>query len=461
MLSLGVGRRVQRRCGSGGKRRWYPPAARGAISSMSSEVNEDDFCLECHWEAFQMTGKNPILSAGHDSQSQWCCPSGEAHDPHGCVIDEACCDVDHCSIDCGSVCDGFIDCDNSTVCSESHCEDQNCGSTGPACFDKHCFGDSHEGQSLEALLGQDMQLNWDTAGFLPSTSAAENEGSQTQKQNDSFSHNAVDFRSTDELFSSLSTSANNTQHLDSCHDSCQPPSNASTVSLSSPSFSSQSDLASLGTSDMLSVGHGYLSCGHHIHGMHPFLQDGNLDKLINFPSSVAAPCSNAAHQHLGDCLRTPADIGAHGFHRVCRSHGHRHIHSHSHPYMLYSRHHRSSVSSHLMSSPADTPPPLEGGMSSGLASPTFPTDEHESHICKWTFNRDGMKIACGASFADAGALQEHLVSKHMGTMDGSKGHGYYCCWEGCHRPDEPFSQKSKLQGHFLTHSNCMTSYYQL
>ncbi|GAB1212751.1 hypothetical protein ATERTT37_001898 [Aspergillus terreus] len=41
----------------------------------------------------------------------------------------------------------------------------------------------------------------------------------------------------------------------------------------------------------------------------------------------------------------------------------------------------------------------------------------------------------------------------MTTVDGAKGTGYYCCWEGCHRPDEPFSQKSKLQGHFLTHSN--------
>ncbi|KAI9928761.1 zinc-finger protein [Aspergillus wentii] len=41
----------------------------------------------------------------------------------------------------------------------------------------------------------------------------------------------------------------------------------------------------------------------------------------------------------------------------------------------------------------------------------------------------------------------------MTTVDGAKGNGYYCCWEGCHRPDEPFSQKSKLQGHFLTHSN--------
>jgi hypothetical protein len=44
-----------------------------------------------------------------------------------------------------------------------------------------------------------------------------------------------------------------------------------------------------------------------------------------------------------------------------------------------------------------------------------------------------------------------VVPIALGTVNG-KGNGYYCCWEGCHRPDEPFSQKSKLQGHFLTHS---------
>ncbi|GAD96614.1 C2H2 transcription factor [Paecilomyces variotii No. 5] len=406
-----------------------------------------------------MAGKNPMLSGSHDSQSPWCCPPGQTHDSHDCTIDEACCDVDQCSVTCDSVCDGFIDCDNSTVCSESHCEDQNCedqncGDTGPVCFDKHCFEGSHDGQSLEALLGQDIQLNWDTAGFFPSTSAPGNENSQAQKPDDPFHHNTVDFRSTDELLSSLSAPANNAQHHDSCHSSsCQAPSKESTVSLSSPSYSNQSDLASLGACDMLGVGHGYLSCGHHIHGVHPLLQDGNMDKLFGLSPSIAAPCSDTDHQHLDNCLRTPADSGAHGFHGVCRSHAHRHTHCHSHPYMQYARRHRSSVSSHLMSSPADTPPPLEGGISSGLTSPTFATDDHEAYVCKWTFNHDGMKVACGASFADAGTLQEHLISKHTGTMDGSKGHGYYCCWEGCHRPDEPFSQKSKLQGHFLTHSN--------
>jgi hypothetical protein len=76
------------------------------------------------------------------------------------------------------------------------------------------------------------------------------------------------------------------------------------------------------------------------------------------------------------------------------------------------------------------------------------------HVCKWAASIHGIKAVCGATFADPGALQEHLIASHMSTVNGAKGNGYYCCWEGCHRPDEPFSQKSKLQGHFLTHSNC-------
>ncbi|KAI5283753.1 zinc-finger protein, partial [Ascosphaera atra] len=60
---------------------------------------------------------------------------------------------------------------------------------------------------------------------------------------------------------------------------------------------------------------------------------------------------------------------------------------------------------------------------------------------------------CGATFATAAQLQDHLISHHVKPLPGPKGPGFYCTWHDCHRPHEPFSQKSKLQGHFLTHSN--------
>jgi uncharacterized Zn-finger protein len=107
-----------------------------------------------------------------------------------------------------------------------------------------------------------------------------------------------------------------------------------------------------------------------------------------------------------------------------------------------------------MSSPRETPPPLERDISSVLTTPEFSAEDSELHICKWVTSIHGIQAPCGAIFADSGALQDHLISAHMNTVDGAKGNGYYCCWQGCHRPDEPFSQKSKLQGHFLTHSNC-------
>jgi hypothetical protein len=116
----------------------------------------------------------------------------------------------------------------------------------------------------------------------------------------------------------------------------------------------------------------------------------------------------------------------------------------------------SSVSSHLLSSPGETPPPLDGGASSVLTTPDFSAEDSDLHICKWVTKIHGVQATCGATFADSGALQDHLVASHMNTVDGARGNGYYCCWDGCHRPDEPFSQKSKLQGHFLTHSNCKT-----
>lgn len=417
---------------------------------MSSQFREGDFCLECHWEAFQMSGS--------EFPPQWSCQGDDHPVRTNCGIDEACCDLDNCSINCSSICDGFIDCDNSTVCSESHCDDLNCTSTGPACFDKNCFGDAHgTDQSLEALLGQDTSLNWEASDLLPPNSAAQGENSQAPKPEEQFSANTADIQSNDELFSPLSTSINNPSNHDSPnHLAYSGPPKESGVGLLSPSYSSQSDVNSAEMYDMLGVGHGYTGCSHPVHGGHHY-QNSSLDKLVGFSPAMAPTCHNAGYQHLNSRVRDPAETGLHHFARgACHSHCHRHVHSHSHPhvYSPYARHARSSISSHLVSSPGETPPPLEGGASSVLTSPDFPAEEPQSHICRWMSSQNGIKTLCGAEFLDAGALQEHLVSKHMGTMDGPKGHSYYCCWEGCHRPDEPFSQKSKLQGHFLTHSNC-------
>ncbi|KAL2004215.1 hypothetical protein VTN02DRAFT_5358 [Thermoascus thermophilus] len=418
---------------------------------MSSQLQDGDFCLECHWEAFQMSGS--------ELPSPWSCPGDDHPVRASCGVDEACCDVDNCSVNCSSVCDGFIDCDNSTVCSEPHCDDLSCTSTGPACFDKNCFGDGHgTDQSLEALLAQDPSLDWETAGFLPPDSSGQGDDSQAPKNEDLFPQNAGEIQSHDELFSPLSTSVDNYGHHDAHHHHLpyHGAPKESDMGLLSPSYSSQSDMTGAQMYDMLGMGHhGFSGCSHHVNAG-PHCQHYGFDKLMGFVSPAAPTCHNAGYQHLDSCPRDSAESGLHHVPRgACHSHCHRHVHSHSHSqaYSPYARHSRSSVSSHLVSSPGETPPPLESGASSVLTSPDFAAEEHPLRICRWTSSQNGIKTQCGASFQDAGALQEHLVSKHMGTVDGPKGPGYYCCWAGCQRPDEPFSQKSKLQGHFLTHSN--------
>ncbi|TPR01882.1 hypothetical protein CAN33_0041525 [Aspergillus niger] len=317
---------------------------------MASHTKKDDFCLECHWEAFHLDGKE-AEDASEAQPVQWNCSDQVHHTPappcngdDDCNVEEDCCDVDDCSITCPSVCDGFVDCGDAAVCSVSHCDEDHCENTDPVCFDEHCFGTGTniDGEhSLESLLGLGTPLNLDTSDLLSPTTMPQSQVEQPKTMT-------------------------------------QPT------------------------------------------GMNP--------APTQKPTNNWKPCRTHVHR--------------------CRTHGH-HVHSYS-PYSPYSRHSRSSVSSQL--SPGETPPPLEGGTSSVLTSPEYVPDT-EVFICRWISKADGTQLPCGATFADACGLQEHLVASHMATVDGAKGTGYYCCWEGCHRPDEPFSQKSKLQGHFLTHSN--------
>ncbi|KAL1984798.1 hypothetical protein VTN96DRAFT_8642 [Rasamsonia emersonii] len=399
-----------------------------------------EFCLDCHWEALDATpARMSMLPPGAVAPDQWACHRDE-HST-SCGIDDSCCKVDNCSLNCSSVCDGFVDCDNSTVCSESHCDDVNCGNTGPICFDKNCFGDSQSvDHSIADFLAQDASLTWDPSAFLPPTS-----GEQSQNPQSSEAETQLPKGSGDEQTPDAQLAFSQPSHSHACHGFSKD-----NVGLWSPAYSSQTDLTNVDMYDMLGASSGV-----------PNVQQGqpnggNFEKLPCFVGNGAPSCSDAGYQHLGCYLRNSGDTGLQQFSRAqSQARVHRHLHSHSHHRVShYARHSRCSDSSHLLSSPVETPPPLDGGTSSILTSPTTAlADDDESHVCRWTLDRAGTKSVCGAFFADASALQQHLVTEHIDPVDGAKGYGYYCRWEGCHRPDEPFSQKSKLQGHFLTHSN--------
>ncbi|RHZ62201.1 hypothetical protein CDV55_105503 [Aspergillus turcosus] len=430
---------------------------------MSSHTKKDDFCLECHWEAFHLDGKDSQDPAETSAQPQeWGCLDEEHHHTSltHCVIDEACCDVDDCSVNCPSVCDGFAEeCDEATACSVAHCDDKNCKSADPVCFDEHCFSFAdHNGQAtdhnnLESLLGLGPSLSLEGCGILPSSTIDDNQIHQPSKPTENATSGLVNpTQSADALFPFPT--------FHHCHPSyphfhCHTLPRDSHNHLENVPFPLPNNVNPADVFQMLGMCPSLSACPEpHTHEdqnchIHLSKLERSTDSFTCFhlpatphDSSKASVNNNGNVPLKGPCRS----------HHRCRIHPHAHVHPYG-PYSGYSRHSRSSVSSQLMSSPGETPPPLEGGASSVLTSPGFSSVDGEGHICKWTTTSHGVKRSCGATFSDACALQEHLVATHMGTVEGAKGTGYYCCWEGCHRPDEPFSQKSKLQGHFLTHSN--------
>lgn len=406
-----------------------------------------DSCPECHWDTFDdMSEKFPVLSSG-----QWQCDDvHHAEDPI-CNVDESCCDHDACSVNCSSMCDGFVDCEiTSTVCSDAHCKDVYCESTGPACFDKSCFDESENLDTTMTDLLQDTDFQWDSAVFLPCmidhqadlSLAHSHLPNQTaamhqpcMNENDAFP-NPHSYNSGHEPFTSCQQYPKENAHL-----WCSP-------------YTNQTDMCNMDMNSMLSDASLYpTNSGNSIIDQH------ETAKMPCFQDDGAPSCSDAGFKHLGCYLRNSGDTRLLEFSKSQpQSRVHRHYHGQAHHRVTqYARHHQShhqarkSISSQTISSFIDSPPSLDRAMSSALTSPTPGlTEETESHICRWNYGPS----LCNATFGSAGELQQHLNIQHMQPIDGIKGHGYYCRWHGCHRPDEPFSQKSKLQGHFLTHSNC-------
>ena len=421
---------------------------------MSAQTKEGlDFCLECHWEAFHLNGKNSLGSFNANKGLQQWTRSPDQH------YGTSCCDFDDCSFDnCSSVCDGFLDCDDLINCSTQHCQDKECQDIGPVCFDEHCFDGSDAtaavGTSaaggyglgsllrpsftsgpLSAIRGQELELRkgggsdgglnvgQDSAVIAPSDGTGFFDPYMVSSDQCVMCHGLADHNqrkvAADAFWMSLCTDL---------PTNCQPSSHGHGRPAACTAEHTHGDSPCCLPP----------SCFQHCSGLHPLLDNGHARK-----NSIDSAPTKAHTDHYGG---------------PCRVHLHHclhHAHAHSHPYSPLSRQSRGSVSSHVVSSsPGDTPPPLESGKSSLLTrSPEFSpeTQSELSHICKWVVGAG--HATCNAAFPDEGALQEHLASTHCRPINGDKGHGYYCRWEGCHRPGEPFSQKSKLQGHFLTHSN--------
>ncbi|KAJ5185665.1 Zinc finger C2H2 [Penicillium cf. griseofulvum] len=451
---------------------------------MTSQTQQGDFCLECNWEAFHIDGKDGVDSTGNVLQHRWDCSSHETPTPlPHCEVDEACCDVDDCALDCGSVCGGFMGCGTSTVCSVTHCENDNCGDDNcddnhcgedhcntnceedhcednhcenidTLCFEDHCCdGTATQDCGFDGLFGLNAPLSLDT-GIFSSTVMGNHSVSHTTKAMQHPLPGLVDPYQQENFLSSYQAHATHCEQEVSNHFECHDFQKDWQGMFVAPPVPTQTEVNPADVFHMLGMCSDFSICQDQ-HVPQPQKGPNGFDKP-KIDTSDAFNCFHPGHHHVHSHFKNPNDFnlqtirkGPHRNHHRCRPH----THVHSHPYSPYSRQSRSSISSHLISSPGETPPPLEGDASSVLTTPDFSPADSKLHICKWATEIHGIKATCGATFADCGALQEHLVANHMNTVNGAKGNGYYCCWEGCHRPDEPFSQKSKLQGHFLTHSN--------
>ncbi|PLB36035.1 uncharacterized protein BDW47DRAFT_54366 [Aspergillus candidus] len=489
---------------------------------MASHTKKDDFCLECNWDAFHLDGQEPQESDTVPAATSLRCPEEDHPSRDQCGDEDPCCDADDCSTTCPSVCDGFVECDQTTACSaphcdnthcddthcdDTHCDDTHCDETG--CDDAHCDDDHCAGGCKEPNCEVDCNADCE-ADCDPDCDLACDTNCDTNCDTDchtdllcfdghcfSDAHTAAPEQSLESLLGlgapyGLDTGLLSSNHLEQPQNQLSgtnPPAAGAMYPPAAPFVPApQNSVAHchphpshhLHCHDLYKDHHGHLLPGtyplqnhvnpadvFHMLGMCPDVstcQDFHVHEEANCPVQPDQPAADAADaftcfhipHNLNELCKNPvhpptsapAAKGPHRSYHRCR--GHAHIHAH--PYSPYSRRSRSSVSSQLVSSAGETPPPLDGGGSSVLTSPDFSPADPELPVCRWRTSH-GVGSICGATFSDPCALQEHLVSCHMGPVDGAKGPGYYCCWEGCHRPNEPFSQKSKLQGHFLTHSN--------
>lgn len=454
------------------------PPADSQSSAMASQSDFDKFCAECCWHGMDMTCSHPVVSPGHCldfncSNGNSNSSSSSRHDPTAlqprhphphpppsqsgeCELDVTCCEAEDCSSSsCTTVCDGFVDCDQSTVCSEDHCDDDECRDVATACYDENCGGDGGD-DSLEQMTHdilaqtQNNPLQWNNGpssyhlghanGVFPTTPAygsaseqGDGHGEFSAAENNQSALKPMDFNNYYHV-SPHCTSGKLPHVFDSsmCHNQgTLVPGNVLHCTMSDPCCNldacgqQQCNLDSSSFANCPTESHfGFVVPWNTPHASYPshHLHQQQLpprDMKTLEPQS----CHHLPHNDTGPARSTPT--------------------------------HTPSLSTG--SSPVSPPDARSQSIYSALTTPDLPSSSsaaEESHVCKWIHKKtNGPSTICGVSFPDTTSLQEHLVHAHSDAIGGTLGQGFYCCWEGCHRPGEPFSQKSKLQGHFLTHSN--------
>ncbi|KAK2865303.1 hypothetical protein FQN49_003706, partial [Arthroderma sp. PD_2] len=130
---------------------------------MAEQLDERSFCWECYWPNLDTDGNTTLPP---DCADLGCWNQGVFQNQSTvelCGTGTECCDDDQCSAGCPTVCDGFVDCDKSTACSEPPCNDIHCDNQSTACFDMKCVSESEqqvECNEQNHFFGQGLPLNW-------------------------------------------------------------------------------------------------------------------------------------------------------------------------------------------------------------------------------------------------------------------------------------------------------------
>ncbi|OAX79510.1 hypothetical protein ACJ72_06172 [Emergomyces africanus] len=391
-----------------------------------------------------MAVKNPAAAApncvdssmcGGVSQTEYCSayPSCQEADP--------CCDEDNCSVQCSSVCDGFVACDASTICSEMLCEAQDCHSAAPVCFDQSCIGDSHAGldDRICDILNQDSSFNWNSEDLLQSPNSTHFNGpfhTQHGASSDGVSHDTLALGNLTPSETSLIPKNYAFQFHQDQNSSLQQQSALTELSTSSGSIINQIiDLCpTLG------------NCNHQSH-FGPIFSDCNPDEFLGFVPMEFQSQFHSLYPQLypryDGGLKLPCEMQPEHVHKGT-----------SRPSQHIGRPASSTpLSTQPNTSPSITPLSKCSDITSSFTSPDVESI-NELHICKCIIKNKSQNNLCGATFPDAARLKDakdmdstvvgRVVLARMNPSRRNKGFQCSAC-------GKQFARQATLERHERSH----------
>ncbi len=393
-----------------------------------------------------------------------------------------CCESEHCSPACLPSCDGFVDCDDDDFCTNVECAEEACLDTAPPCFDIECLqtvpNTLHQGQQLQSQdfntwwdgTTTDQQFNeyvWSLDATAPNsmvgqgyvlpqypslrTTFPDHGGMNTSD----FSQSPAKRRKTSNDFEQLSQ-----QYM------FAPVQQEETVESAACPAQCRWVQGGLQCDTTL---YGWRALDYHVQEQHIkpqtslHCQWNHCEEDIDpsaLLSHVKRKHSPAGNEHV--CLWQGCDAMFEDADDLDRHLKTEHM-SNNQLHCEWDRCGATAVDPKDLSLHLQTDHLMDPGSMSlenapdscNVASDADPVVSQE-HVCQWMLDqsKEPREIACGMKFESAGCLQQHLKDAHLKVVTSKS--NLICRWQGCERgPDKPFSQKGKLERHFVTHTGCV------